>query len=316
MNRAARRRMAAALCRGEPVHLRLGRADHLERWQQQQLFPLCASVVDESGHNRTPGGILRRALSPSGPAVTAVIPCHRSVPTGLAALLRQQWDVDVLIISNGSGPQRVPGARVVRVPWRGHGRTRQDALAHVDTPLVLFLSDDAVPVGTGFVGTLAHALVDGPWDAVVARQVPWPDAPIAVQRRIAAWTPWELSVQSMPQADHVATLHRTALLRAAPLPSVAIAEDLVWSVGRRVGLVPDAVVLHSHPVAPIAQFRRARAEHQVRRGAGLNTPVTSMSALFSGIPAVVRDVLRHGPLVGAAAAGELLGQWAGARRGH
>ena len=316
MNRAARRRMAAALSRGEPVHLRLGRADHLERWQQQQLFPLCASVVDASGHNLSAGGTGRRAHSPSGPAVTAVIPCHRKVPAGLAALLRQDWDVDVLIISNGSGPQRVPGARVVRSPWRGHGRTRQDALAHVNTPLVLFLSDDALPLGAGFVGTLADALVDRPWDAVVARQVPWPDAPTAVRRRIAAWTPWAPSVQSMPQADHVATLHRTALLREAPLPPVDIAEDLVWSMGRRVGLVPDAVVLHSHPLAPIAQFRRARAEHQVRREAGLYTPVVSISALFSGVPAVARDVVHHGPLVGAAAAGELLGQWVGARRGR
>jgi hypothetical protein len=183
----------------------------------------------------------------------------------------------------------------------------------VSTPYVLFMSDDASPLGAGWLATLVAALEGGDWDAVVARQVPWPDAPRATRARVEQWTPWSPMVQAMAQADHVATLHRTALLREVPLPPVDIAEDLVWSQGRRVGLVGTAPVLHSHRPQIGPAFRRARAEHAVRARHGLPTPGAETLALVRGALATAPRLLRAGPRVAAAELAELVGQWAGPR---
>ncbi|MFM8358546.1 MAG: hypothetical protein ACKOET_08300, partial [Verrucomicrobiota bacterium] len=41
-------------------------------------------------------------------------------------------------------------------------------------PYVLLTVDDAMPLGAGFVRTLVEVLERGGYDAVTARQVPWP----------------------------------------------------------------------------------------------------------------------------------------------
>ena len=90
----------------------------------------------------------------------------------------------MLVLSNGAGPVSADGARVVRVPWEGHGRTRSRAIDHIDSEYVFFTVDDAIPMGQGCLGTLVDALNEGGWDAVVARQVPWPDANAVTASRI------------------------------------------------------------------------------------------------------------------------------------
>ena len=72
----------------------------------------------------------------------------------MRSLLNQDVDVDVLVLSNGSGPESVPGARVVRVEWEGHGTTRARAVEHVSTDYVFFTVDDAIPLGRGCIRTL------------------------------------------------------------------------------------------------------------------------------------------------------------------
>ena len=74
------------------------------------------------------------------------------VPLGLSALLSQDVRVRVLVLSNGTeGPERIPGADVLRVPWRGHGMTRQLAIPHIEDPYTLLTVNDAIPLGAGFV---------------------------------------------------------------------------------------------------------------------------------------------------------------------
>lgn len=307
----ARRRLAGALGRGEPVWLRPARRP--PSWVEAQLVALFAGVLGP--HAAGLRGCAPDRSPPVPPVpVTVVVPCHQGPPAGLGALLAQDHPVEVLVVANGGGPRRVPGARVVALPWAGHGPTRQRALDHVRTELVLFLSDDARPLGRGWLGTLVAALLGGGWDAVVARQVAWPDAPAAVRARVAAWTPLGDGTLPFPQADHVATLHRTALLRRHPLPPVEIAEDLIWSPGRRVGLVGAAPVLHSHPPRFWPAFTRARAEHAVRAAHGQPVPGAAPGALLRGLLGLPRRVWAEGLPTAAAGAGELLGQWAGPRR--
>lgn len=308
-------RLRQALVTGEPVHLV---ADQVpEGLRIDEIAPLLTSV-------RTRDPRLRAAfearMAPPGRVgaradVTVVIPSDRRVPLGLPALRAQDVSPRVLVLSNGDqGPTEVPGATVLRVPWQGHGATRQAALAHVETATVLFTVDDAIPLGRGLVRTLIQALETGGYDAVVARQVPWPDADHVTAERLRHWTPSGERTVDFPQADNVATLYRTEVLRRFPFPEVEIAEDAWWSPGRRIGYVPFAPVLHSHARRFRALFERERAMHEQLVRMGRTPTVPGLAALAGALPGVLRPTLKGGPRELRNQLAELAGQWAGARR--
>lgn len=277
-------------------------------WRPAEVGPL----VDEAGADG-----VRDWLPPGGSegngraVVTVLVPTHRRLPWGLSVLRDQSWPTEVLVVSNGKGPRRVPGARVWRTPWLGHAATRSTALSQVDTPFVLMLSDDAVPRGRGFVEALVAGLQASGADAAVARQVPWPHADATTRQRIRRWTP--TSGGPMPHADHVATLYRTAELKSWPRPEVAIAEDLAWTRGRRVVCVAEAPVLHSHERRAEDLFRRMKAEHAVRAALGADLPVPGLRAALRHTPGTLlsahpREVLNR--------LAELAGMAVGARSRH
>lgn len=308
--RAGRWRAAAAALRlGRPLHLVLDGAWPTDR-PPDELGPLVDALIGPA-----PAGWRGAPAGRAGPPLplTVVIPTHRpGAPLGLAALLAQRPAVSVLVLSNGpAGPSALPGARVLRAPWAGHGAARLRALDEVDTELVAFLSDDARPLGEGWAAAAVEALQASGADAVVCRQLPWPDADALTRARLRAWTPpcsgWA------PQADHVATLYRRAALRRWPLSPAPIAEDAWWSAGLRVWRCAEAPVLHSHPRRARALLARERAVHEqlVRLGHPPLRP--DLGALLRGAPALIA-ACAEGPRAAACAAAELIGPWLGARR--
>lgn len=292
------RRLADALRGGIPVELGTTACGE---WRAEEVAPLCHAVPEVWQDWLAP------AARPSGrgtPRVTVLIPSNRGAPVGLRALLAQDEAVDVRVLWNGAGPAPdVPGASVARVPWNGHGRTRQQAVDGVRTEYVLYTVDDALPLGAGFVRTLVEHLEATGADAVWARQVPWPDASVRTRDRLRAWCPASGQAPAT-RLDHVCALHRTALLRADPLDDVPIAEDWRWGLRHRCALVPHAPVLHSHAPALRASFQRTRAIHAVRRAAGEAAPLDGPGELLRALPGALRD---------RDALGELLGQYAAGR---
>ena len=82
------------------------------------------------------------------------------------------------------------GARVLRVPPESfdHGTTRNLAAGEARSPVVVFLSQDAVPAGPRFVLTLVETLEADPRLAgAFARQVPRENADPLTRRDLAAW---------------------------------------------------------------------------------------------------------------------------------
>lgn len=308
----------SALRRGERVHLVLSEA--LPRdLRLDELAPLCASIKAPDPRTQAAVDALRAPAGGAGRSerVAAVIPCSRGLPIGVSALRDQDVNVRVLVVSNGDGPRRVPGADVVRVDWEGHGRTRQAAVNDwVHEPYLLFTVDDALPLGRGCVGALVDALEAGSFEAVVARQIPWPDADPVTRKIVRDWTPAGTKVVPVSQVDHVCTLYRTETLRQHPLPDVPIAEDLWWSRGRRVGYVPFAPVLHSHKREAGRLWRRSVAIHEERVKLGEDPTVKSLVGLVGALPGVVRPALQAGPREVGNQMAELAGQWWGGRRGR
>ena len=311
LDRRARSRLSQALRVGAPLDLDLDGAIPTPL-VAADVAPLFRSVrakdpsIESSlGRWRAPEG-----SEAPGPEVTAIIPASRGRPLGVAALRGQDLLIRVLVLSNGPrGPSTVEGATVQRVPWKGHGGTRRAALADVRTPYVLFTVDDAIVLGPGCVRRMVDTLEATDADAVVARQVPWPDTDIVTRTRLRAWTPAADGPVPMSQSDHVCTLYRTRVLRTFPIPDVPIAEDLAWSSGRTVVLAPDAPVLHSHRRAVRALWSRERAIHAQRRRLGLPPTVAGLGPTLPSVLTAARygarEVPRH--------AAEVLGQWWGGR---
>lgn len=290
-----RREVERAARAGEPLVLAEGvRAEGRE---MDELVPFFHEVRDPAlARWMAPGA--REAWTGADPLVTAIIPASRHRPIGLAALAAQDVPVEVLVLANGVFQEGV------RVPWEGHGRTRMRGVERARAPYVLFLVDDALPLGAGFVRTLVEALEAGGFDAVTARQVPWPTSDPVTRARLRAWTPPHPLAD--PPLDHVAALHRRDLLLREPLPDVPTAEDWAWGRGRRLGYAPGAPVAHAHRRRFGELYRRTRDIHRVRIAAGEAPRVPGVGALVRGLPGVVG---RDAP----GALGELLGQFVAGR---
>lgn len=265
----------------------------------EELVPYFHDVEDEA---------LRPFLAPGArpgaplPGVSVVIPASRHAPVGLDALLLQDVEVEPLVLANGgwSGPGAIP------VRWEGHGRTRMRGVERASFPYVLFTVDDALPLGAGFLRTLVEALERGGFDAVYARQLPWPTADAVTRARLRTWTPPGAAAVPTTRLDHVCALHRVELLRADPLDDVPIGEDWAWGRRHRVGYVPAAPVAHSHPRRFRALYTRTRALHAVFHEHGEAPRVPDAASLLRALPSTLGPDLRG-------ALGELLGQYAAAR---
>lgn len=312
LDTAELRALEEALRRGESCALELGtrlppgvRAD--------QILPLFDAV---SARNRSLEAALQELLpAPSRPCsarVTAIIPTNRGTPVGLQALRAQDCALDVLVLTNGGA--RAEGDRVVELPWRGHGPTRQEGASLATGDYLLFTVDDALPRGPSCVRLMVEALEEGGYDAVFGRQIPWPTADPITAERLEAWTPPGHEHRPMERYDHVFALVRREALRRAPLPPVPIGEDLVWRQGRRIGYVPRAVVVHSHARTPGALYRRTRDLHRQHAALGDPPRVPDLAHLLRALPSVVQPVLRAGPRELPNQLAELLGQWRGGKR--
>lgn len=251
--------------------------------------------------------------APAGSPVSVVIPALR-VPVGLAAWLADPAVGEILVLANGDFPRWEhpdPRVRVLRVPWEGHGRTRQKALSQVRCEFVLFSVDDALPRGHT-AGWLREGL--GNFEAVYGRQLPWPGMDPVSCRRLFEWTPpGEESLPSPPHPvggrrhDHVLALYRTETLLRFPLPEVPIAEDWQWALCHPVGYCPSARVVHAHPRHFWSLYQRSRDSHRQFCSRGFAATVPDTASLLSAIPGQLGPDWRGG-------LGELLGQWAAGRR--
>ena len=259
-----------------------------------ELVPLCHGVED---------GSLARWLPPAarpggGIKVSVVIPASRGRPIGLAALAAQDLETELIVLANGRWREGVV------VPWEGHGRTRQRGVLLASHPYVFFTVDDALPLGAGFLRTLVEGLEAGGYDAVLARQLPWPTSDPVTRARLRGWTPAE--GRGAATLDNVAALYRRSALLADPFDDVPIAEDWRWGRRHRYGYVAGAAVVHAHPRRFRALYARTRDLHRQFLATGEAARVPDLATFLRAAPSVVGRDLRGG-------LAELCGQWAAAR---
>jgi rhamnosyltransferase len=186
-----------------------------------------------------------------------------------------------LVIDSGSTDNtvdrcRAMGAEVHVIDRKtfDHGGTRQKAVETlVDTDIVIFLSQDAVPADPNALRNLVGAFQIPSVGAAYGRQLPAPNAtPIAAHARLFNY-PRTGELRSIADADRLgiktafcsnafAAYRRKALLEAGGFPTRAIfGEDLLACVamlanGWEILYVASAQAYHSHNYTLDKEFRR------------------------------------------------------------
>jgi rhamnosyltransferase len=180
------------------------------------------------------------------------------------------------------------GARVERIDPAGfdHGETRNLGVRLARGRSVVFLSQDAVPAGPGFLAAIARPLDDDPRVAgVTARQVPRPGADALTRRDLSGWVAagesprvvfLEAGFDHLPALeryrlsvfDNAASAARRDLLLAHPFAPSRFGEDVEWgarmlALGHGLAYEPRAVVVHSHRRSARALYRRNYLGHRL-----------------------------------------------------
>jgi rhamnosyltransferase len=171
---------------------------------------------------------------------------------------------------------RAMGAEVHVIDRRtfDHGGTRQKAVETlVDTDIVVFLTQDAIPADPDAFRNLVRAFENPRVGAAYGRQLPAPNAtPFAVHARLFNY-PGSSELRSIADAKRLgikttfcsnsfAAYRRKALLEAGGFPARAILSEDMLAVaamlakGWNIQYVASAQVYHSHNYTMHEEFRR------------------------------------------------------------
>ncbi|HET9063181.1 MAG TPA: glycosyltransferase [Candidatus Binatia bacterium] len=171
---------------------------------------------------------------------------------------------------------RASGAQVLNIPRADfdHGATRQLALDHIgDVPIVVFLTQDAIPADANAFERLVAAFDDATVAAAYGRQLPRDGAGVAEAHARLFNYPSESFVKSLADAARLgiktpflsnsfAAYRVSALREAGGFPRRTLfGEDMYVAAklllaGHRIAYVADATVWHSHSYSLGAEFRR------------------------------------------------------------
>ncbi len=200
----------------------------------------------------------------------------------LRSIREQQLDdeVEIVVVDSGSDDDTIAialehGATVFEIPPSEftHGRARNRGVSRSTGDVLVFLSQDAIPVGGAWLERLTRPLAERPELAgVYGRQLAHPDARPPekffldflygprprIQRASHAG---ELSMETTLFSNVNAAIPRWACERFPFAEDIIMSEDQDWSrrvllAGSALAYEPEACVRHSHDYTLAAAFRR------------------------------------------------------------
>jgi rhamnosyltransferase len=268
----------------------------------------------------------------------------------LLAALRAQRPAELLaeivVIDSESSdgtPQiaREAGARVIPIARAefNHGATRTRAADGAETEAIVFLVQDALPEGSGFLASLLEPLGEPGVAGAYARVVPRAGARGAARRdverdlvagrarlrkRIASLDEYQLwpagERRILCHFNNVASAIRAEVFRALPFRALPFGEDLDWGkraleAGHTIAFAPDAVVAHSHENGWARDFRRQRDDAAIERQLFGTARPRSLAGALARAARLSAEDLAASPRVFAPALrlAQALGRWRGAR---
>ncbi|MEW6002435.1 MAG: glycosyltransferase [Nitrospirota bacterium] len=153
-----------------------------------------------------------------------------------------------------------------------HGKTRNMAAIEAEGDVLVFMTQDALPVDNKLLGNLTEPLQAADIAATYGRQIPKSDAsPLEVFLRHFNY-PDSGMVKGLDDIQHYgiktfffsnvcSAIKKDLFLKSGMFPDVRANEDMIMAAklilsGYKIAYVPDAVVIHSHNYSPFQQFRR------------------------------------------------------------
>lgn len=214
------------------------------------------------------------------PSVSIVLPVWNGASDLrelLPAIFAQEYEgqVEIVAIDSGSGDEsaallREAGARLWQISQSefGHGKTRNFGVRQSEGEVVVFLSQDALPVGTHWLRELVLPLSDTSVGAVYARQLPRANA-TPIERAFHAQLYPPVSRTTSPRqsartpffSNVCSAARRETALRFPFDESLVMSEDQLFArdllgAGLSLVYVAHAEVIHSHVYDLPTLFRR------------------------------------------------------------
>lgn len=198
-----------------------------------------------------------------------------------------------------------------------HGATRNRIARRARGSVLVFLSQDALPMGSDFVEQMCSAFEDPRTAGASARVVPHDEDDPLTRRTVLALPearPQETSAELAPGEDlwslscarrgellvfnDVASAIRAEVFREIPFPDLDFGEDVAWaaralSAGWRLRFASRAVVAHAHRYSPRQAFERYRIDARFRRQVLGQVVRPSLLSVLRGIGYEVREDLRY-----------------------
>lgn len=272
------------------------------------------------------------------PKVSIIIPTYNgadTLPGCLTQIFAQTppWDFDVHIVDSGSKDNTLEIVKqfpvnLTQIPNSefSHGGTRNKAATNVKGEYIVFLVQDAEPIGQDWLETLVSAADQEGIVGAFGSQLPRPDASVytkwtmtdalpdsqqKVIKRVGEGETWE-SLTPRKRYD-LAFFHdansclRREIFLQYPYRDVKYGEDMDWArrvlmAGYAVVYEPKACVMHSHERSVVYEFKRAYADHSLAKELfGLNlieTPYWLLrTMIWYGMNAFKKAMKTSGPLL-------------------
>ena len=208
----------------------------------------------------------------------------------LRAIATQATSLPIEIIAIDSGstdgtPEaaEAAGAKLVRIRPEefSHSRTRNAALAHAKYDTVVFMVQDAVPVGDKWADTLASCISEGHAaafgtsephefaDPYARFEVEFHNIHMGREPRVFALPNGQRldrltydKALGLIRLDNVCSAYRKELLMETPFPDVPFGEDMAWARlalerGHSIKYDPSIRVRHSHNRPPEYRMKRS-----------------------------------------------------------
>ena len=186
---------------------------------------------------------------------------------------------EVIVIDSGSTDNTLKivseyPVTLTRIPPEefGHGKTRNLGARLARGEFLLFLPQDATPVGSGWLDALLRPLEDAVVAGVYCRQLPRPDASAMEKWFLQSTYPKRPELRALGKPEDVSLSRcffstaggviRASLWKEHPFrEDVIMSEDQAWSkeimlAGHSIAYQPEAELLHSHQYGIIGIFRR------------------------------------------------------------
>ncbi len=243
--------------------------------------------------NTVPMACVEDEISPLACHVSVFIPTCNAGPEFdelLDRLNRQKGlgGIDILVVDSGSRdgtPERAShhNARLIRIDPASfnHGETRNIGIEETEGEFILYITQDAIPIGETFLHRMAGLLVNHTdVAAVTCRQVPRSDSDLFFafsmdnhyrvlnlleDKIMGSEHPEKLTPiqkRAIAGLDDVCTLYRKSVLEKYRFNRLSFAEDLDLGLrlvedGHKLAFLASCAVIHSHNRPPIYTLKRS-----------------------------------------------------------